>query len=311
MFSFTIRMYRPDHLDKDLVLPFLLSLNAPPMAVPGFGLGEYIFSAWRDLDPPTTETLALALDDSGALLALCWLEKPNELAISVAPRIEATPIEAALYRELIEFGVSRLKVLAPDNTEPIGITIGWANQNEARYLTDLGMVTEGDIRHYTYRWLAGQPMDRSPLPEGFRFVTIEDDARIPKRIEVFLAVWPDSTIDLDRYRNLRSAPYYRTDFDLCVESPDGKLVAFALGWFDPVGKSCQFEPIGCHPDIRGKGIGRSLVQEATHRAIDLGCNRAYINCYAKNDAGNALYRSAGYDLVGRWQWWSFPKEKTT
>lgn len=310
MSTFTFRMYQPDHADKERVLSLLLSMNEPAGAVPGFGLGEYIFTGWRDLDPPIQQTLALIFVDSDDLVALCWLEKPNEFALSVSPQIEGTPIEADLVREAIPFAKSRLRMLEPDSSEPIGTTIGIDNARDAQILADIGMITDGDVRHHTYRWLAGQPIGRTPLPEGFNLAPVDSEARIAESVDLIHAVWPDLTLDVNRYHLLRSAPYYREDLDLRVLSPDGRQVAFVLGWFDPAGKSCQFEPVGCHPDFRGQGIARALVQDATHRAIELGCDRAYINCYAKNPAANALYVSAGYELVGRWQWWCLPVEET-
>ncbi|MDQ2682976.1 MAG: GNAT family N-acetyltransferase, partial [Chloroflexota bacterium] len=214
--------------------------------------------------------------------------------------------EGVLYRQLMPWATGRIARLCTDNAEPIGITIEAGDDAGAGYLTELGLVTKGEIRHHTYRWLEGEPMDRAPLPEGYRFVALEDDGRVTERWRLHKAVWEQATLDDRRYTQVRSAPYYRRDLDLCVETDAGELVAFALGWLDPEGGSCQFEPIGTHPDHRGKGIGKALVKEATHRVRELGADRCYINCSAKNEAGNALYAAAGYALVGRWQWWHYP-----
>lgn len=310
MGRFAIQFYRPAHADKEDVLSFLLALNAPPNAAPGFGLGEYIFTAWRDLTPPITETLVLARDQDGAIVALAWLEPPNELAFSIAPQVAGTEIEQTLYRDLLAFTVPRFATLAPDRTEPIGITIEQGDVTAAGCLVDLGLVTEGVVRHHTYRWLEGEPIDRTPASAGYRFVTMEDDSHISERVDLHLAVWPEATIDTGRYRQLRSAPYYGPDLDLCLEASDGRLCAFLIAWFDPVGRSCQFEPIGVHPEYRGRGLGKALVQEAVQRVRAFGANRIYINCYAGNVAGNALYSASGFTLAGRWQWWHFPEGQT-
>ena len=303
---FTTRFYRPDHQDSARVLDFIRSLSADPTEIPGFGIGEFCYTAYRDLNPPMSETLGICTDDSAEIVALCWLEPECEVGLSIAPNLKHGPHLATLYRHLFDVAQTGLRALTPGLTQSIGTTIATDDNVDITVLTAIGLQTAGDIRHHTFRALPGAPIAEPALPDGYRFVAIEDASRYEQRIALVKSVWPEHTLDQRRYHQLREAPFYRPDLDLCVQTDAGQLVAFALGWLDPENRTCQFEPIGTHPDHRGKGIGKALVQHASLLARSMGADRLYINCYAKNDAGNALYTAAGYDLVRRWQWWEFP-----
>jgi len=52
-----------------------------------------------------------------------------------------------------------------------------------------------------------------------------------------------------------------------------------------------------HPDARGEGVGRALVDAALDAFRDCGCDRAEAMVLARNDPGNAFYRSLGFEHV--------------
>jgi len=52
-----------------------------------------------------------------------------------------------------------------------------------------------------------------------------------------------------------------------------------------------------HPDARGEGVGRALVDAALDAFRDRGCDRAEAMVLARNDPGNAFYRSLGFEHV--------------
>jgi ribosomal protein S18 acetylase RimI-like enzyme len=52
-----------------------------------------------------------------------------------------------------------------------------------------------------------------------------------------------------------------------------------------------------HPDARGDGVGRALVDAALDAFRDRGCDRADAMVLARNDPGNAFYRSLGFEHV--------------
>jgi len=52
-----------------------------------------------------------------------------------------------------------------------------------------------------------------------------------------------------------------------------------------------------HPDARGDGLGRGLVDAALDAFRDRGCDRAEAMVLARNDPGNAFYRKLGFEHV--------------
>ena len=52
-----------------------------------------------------------------------------------------------------------------------------------------------------------------------------------------------------------------------------------------------------HPDARGEGVGRALVDAALDAFRDRGCDRAEAMVLARNDPGNQFYRSLGFEHV--------------
>jgi ribosomal protein S18 acetylase RimI-like enzyme len=52
-----------------------------------------------------------------------------------------------------------------------------------------------------------------------------------------------------------------------------------------------------HPDARGDGFGRGLVDAALDAFDDRGCDRIEAMVLARNDPGNAFYQSLGFEHV--------------
>lgn len=56
--------------------------------------------------------------------------------------------------------------------------------------------------------------------------------------------------------------------------------------------------IGVHPDQRGKGLGRILIEAFAKRASDGGAERIFLEMRANNPA-EKLYSSCGFEPIGR------------
>ena len=56
---------------------------------------------------------------------------------------------------------------------------------------------------------------------------------------------------------------------------------------------------GVHPDWRRQGIGRQLLLNVVDLAVTLHARRMTLEVRASNDAAQTLYRSFGFEVVGR------------
>jgi ribosomal protein S18 acetylase RimI-like enzyme len=72
----------------------------------------------------------------------------------------------------------------------------------------------------------------------------------------------------------------------------GSLVGTAMAGYD--GHRGWLYSVGVHPDARGAGIGRALVQEAERALAALGCPKVNLQVFASNAGGCAFWRGVGY-----------------
>lgn len=98
------------------------------------------------------------------------------------------------------------------------------------------------------------------------------------------AEWPSAFA----YQELQRAPDYRRDLDLSVVSPDGMYVACCVVWLDARNRMAVLEPVGTHPDFRGRGLGREVVLEGIRRAAALGAERVWVG------SGQPFYQAIGF-----------------
>ena len=89
-------------------------------------------------------------------------------------------------------------------------------------------------------------------------------------------------------------PHYRLEDDLVVEAPDGSLAAYAMAWWDPVGRVCEFEPVGTHPDHQRRGLSRALLTEGLRRSFERGARVVQVYADTTSEAAEALYPAIGF-----------------
>ena len=88
-----------------------------------------------------------------------------------------------------------------------------------------------------------------------------------------------------------------------MEAPDGSFAAFALVWVDAANRTAIFEPVGCHPDHRRRGLTRALLVECCARLRTRGLVQALVGTSTTNEAATSLYRSAGFEPQDRLREW--------
>jgi len=167
----------------------------------------------------------------------------------------------------------------------------------------VGVVTpesRGDIRGPA--WNHDRfPLDRQPVPErqsppGY---TVRSANRLDPeermRLEVTsIATWGRGGVaNPDLAMLIMQTRSYRRDLDLVVEAPDGSVASFCVVWIDPVLRIGVFEPVGTHPDHRGRGLAKAMMWEGFRRAKALGARAVYVDAWATSPHANALYKSTG------------------
>jgi ribosomal-protein-alanine N-acetyltransferase len=76
-----------------------------------------------------------------------------------------------------------------------------------------------------------------------------------------------------------------------------RLQAYACLWI--VDRELKINNLAVHPDARGRGFGRRILEEVLAQARRRGCVEAALEVRPSNAAARALYESLGFRAVGR------------
>ena len=148
-----------------------------------------------------------------------------------------------------------------------------------------------------------KPLPPVTSPPGFQVRALrptEADARA-----VVLAAAFGASVDTERYVQLMATPGYDRTLDIVAVASDGRLGAFALGWFDPVSNVAQFEPVGTAPEFRRLGLGQAVLVAGMEALKRQGAERVVVIVEAAEDLAVRLYSSVG--LARQWQLFLYSK----
>jgi ribosomal protein S18 acetylase RimI-like enzyme len=88
--------------------------------------------------------------------------------------------------------------------------------------------------------------------------------------------------------------------DLVVEAPDGRLVAFCIGWLNKMvesGPIGQIEPLGCLPDFSHLALGRVALAEGLRRLQALGAKHIFVETDNYRNLAFRLYESFDFQVI--------------
>jgi ribosomal-protein-alanine N-acetyltransferase len=102
----------------------------------------------------------------------------------------------------------------------------------------------------------------------------------------FKSPWPRSTFEGELARGWAH---------LDVGLVDSRIIAFCNYWV--VVPEVQILAIATHPDFRGRGLGRRMLDHVLEAAVHAGCQLASLEVRASNAPAIALYQHAGFDVV--------------
>lgn len=297
-------------------LSTLLASNAasrlpePPMLLPGD-------LAWRLPGSQPDRYLRLFFADS-ELVAFAWFEpltgfefdlkegiaEPAALADEIlawATEIRLTlPPAYPRFVDITDMAAWRREVTAPRKPEPddghyLTTICLESDTRTIRWLNERGFEATGHFAPVYFRDLSGAlPAAEPPAGCRLRAVTSADTAA---RIDVHRAAWVGSQFDAERYAEIRSRPAYLQDLDIVLEEA-GQLGSYCICWADETSGIGHFEPVGTHPDWRGRGAARSVILEGLRRLQAAGMRWARVSTAGFNAPAQALYESCEFERVG-------------
>ena len=148
-------------------------------------------------------------------------------------------------------------------------------------------------------------MSWRPRPVASRAQPV-DEAAAADRVLVQRSAFAGSTFTVERWHMMKRSPAGELAVEALVRTRAGEPAAAATGWFAGVGRCGLLEPVGTHPDLRGRGYGRDVVLGACAALADRGASAVAVVTPSTNDAAVALYRSAGFTVVRESRDWVRP-----
>jgi GNAT superfamily N-acetyltransferase len=150
--------------------------------------------------------------------------------------------------------------------------------------------------------IGGEP-PRPVLPDGYRFVAFDSSLDDPY-VELHRDAW--STIAPSPYRralhdSVTSMPFFDRGLVPIVAAPDGTLAAYCIGWYDPVSRWTEIEPLGTRPTHRATGLAHAVVREVIHRSWKRGADAVMVwasdplSTAHTNEPARRLYISSGME----------------
>jgi len=137
------------------------------------------------------------------------------------------------------------------------------------------------------------------VPPDFTVHSLQGESDLQRRAAASFNAFR-SNKDFDeywpRYQRFMRSPVYHPDFDLVMESADGRFASFCIIWPDPVNQIGLFEPVGTHSEFRRRGLGRAVITEGLNRLKAYGMRRAMVCVDDKNPGALQLYRAVGFEI---------------
>lgn len=230
---------------------------------------------------------------AGELLGFAWFEPPDHGDMLARPDADRLKLETRMLDWLEE------RARTSDVGESLSIP-AFEPDPERTSLLERSGYRRGTPRDY-HNWQSlASPTPEPVLPAGYTVRNTAGEEEIEKRAEAHRlawATWGRSTLTTSVYRSLMGSPGYRQDLDLVVVSPDGQFVACCNCWLDEQNRVGEFEPVGCHPDYRRKGLAKAMIFEGLRRLRAWGAEAAIVYSGSINAPAMKLYESAGFQVA--------------
>ncbi|WP_409055429.1 GNAT family N-acetyltransferase [Streptomyces sp. SYP-A7185] len=115
-----------------------------------------------------------------------------------------------------------------------------------------------------------------------------------ERTAVHRAAFDSPSFTDERWHAMAGGLPYADARCLVAYDAQGEAVAAVTVWSAGAGKPGLLEPVGVHPDHRGRGHGKAITVAAAAALRDMGSSSALVCTPSENVAAVATYESAGF-----------------
>ncbi|HRA47167.1 MAG TPA: GNAT family N-acetyltransferase [Thermomicrobiales bacterium] len=260
----------------------------------GWHPGEFVWNAYR----PSSPTRFATIEQRGQIIGFTYFRQPGEFECVLEPALRAAGGDIDLAEEIVR---QALSWPSPDGL--VSITVAEQDGWMADIVGAQGFVNSHRAE-FRNSWLPLTDPLPVVLPAGFRVVTMDAGANLEERVELHRDVWAPTRFNMTDYEKVRESNEYRSALDMAAVAADGTYASYATGWFDPVSRIGQLEPVGTQAQFRGLGLGKAVIATILNRMLVEGAIGCWVLSEDDNAASNALYQSVGFRQTTRLEIWT-------
>jgi len=255
----------------------------------------YRLSSWA-LDEP--ENVQLWFDEEEKLIGWAVIQTPFwTIDYAYHPSLK-------LHSEILAWADARAHAIV-DTTygHPAWYVMVFDDQTQRiRDLEAAGFTCQANVGDNSWskvlmRRVTFEPVKLYHPPAGYTVRSLKGQEEIEEYVELHRSVFESKNMTSEWRRCTLEHPDYRKDLDVLVESPDGKLVAFCVCWFDPASSMGHVEPLGCHKNFRKFALGRVALSHGLHRLQSLGAKEIFVETDSYRNTAFRLYEFFDFEVI--------------
>ena len=130
------------------------------------------------------------------------------------------------------------------------------------------------------------------LEDGFSIQAFSDASDYAGRVALVQSAFDNPNYTEHKLKGLMASPDYIDEYHLIVISPEGKPVAYCVGWHSQADvQSGYVEPVGTHAAFRQRGFAKAVIRACFTRMKSNGIKWVEIASTAEPAVANYLYDS--------------------
>ncbi len=285
LYNAVSRHENPDHVDID---------------------GDYFRKSFAGLGIDPERDVVIAVSSRGDVIGMGHLRVRSVtpptayFSIFVHPTHRRHGIGSAILQRIDnmarERGATLLQCNVPSFSEP---AVRFAQHHQFREVGRWFKMLHPDI----------SSVSKPDIPPELRICEIEDrDAEEWANLQntIFRGAFQYEEVTAETFLRRAQRPGFVRE--LCIFGRvEDRAVGYCVGWpFTPRGredrKSVLIHGIGVLPEYRGRGYGKTLLQEVLHRAAQRGLKTSELVVNDKSEPAIRLYRKLGY-VTRYWRIW--------